>query len=566
MVPFLNDWIQSLLISVDKIAPAADREEFVPCLDSRSWGVFKFCLKESSASQLSFSPNLLRVFSCVIRHAISGSPGECLDLFETVSECFFLLFSLHSRSFNASLDLWVTVADVTLNLVSKILADHHCESHVGDVLLRLSSSVLQPFANYLRAHPSPKNAFPVVVDRLLEQLLAVLVLVNSPVNGSTCDVLEIVEDILSNGLFHPAHIDGFLSTRSSEKYAVKSENLRTGVKESKDYIKSYHKHLFRKLEQLVSEKKLSVLGGLGQLLLLFVRRVKKPKGAPALSVGTEKTEFARHSEPADMRNKLESSVEKHKSVSEKSLSMVSLDEEMCKSVFDIFVQFMEPLIRRIKRYSETEWSEVGDCSVTFISEAHLTLKSINKLLACFMRERIYSRTKDDAEGAHFNFLKEVYSLVISFTRQIHVLWQSVLMEEDSSYADMLLLVAKEVIISIGYFLEIEYKVIGDDLFGLWILMLSFMAIDLSLVGTQHIASEILCLGCHLVNVYSELRQVSGVLYFPTDKATFTLVLKHHNSCNLKKDIMMPNDLLQGAQDNLSLEVQFVFNLYFCPLF
>lgn len=518
LIAFLNDWIQSILASPEKELPAAsNQEDFDPRLDFRTWAVFKFCLKEGSSLPLTFSSKLLDAVSHVMKHTLSNSV-QCLNisLFEAVSDCCFLIFSSHGRSLNAntSAEAWVLAADVSLNLARKIFMDFPSRSSADDTLLGLSSSVLKPFANYLRVHPNPKNIFRDIIDRLLEQLLAMLVLL-SPVNGSNCEFFNIVEDILSNGLFHPAHIEGFLTLHSSKKHAAGSESLRTVTKELKVGMKSYHKHLFWKLEQLASENKMFDLGGLGRLLLLFIRRVKNRKTAPAPSLGSEKMgiiEVSTTSESLDGIPKFDTSAMKHSSVLENSISISRLDEETCKSVFDIFVQFMEPLILGIKRYSEMNWSEVGMSSETMISNVHCSLKSFNNILACFIYEKVYVRTEDTSEGAHFNFLKKVYDTGITFASKIHVLWQSALNVDDRRCAQMLCLAAKEVIVFIAFFLEIEYKVIGSDLVGLWILMLSFVAIDLSLVETQQLVQEVLSLGCKLVNVYSELRQVRDPIF------------------------------------------------------
>ncbi|XP_058098841.1 uncharacterized protein LOC131243479 isoform X2 [Magnolia sinica] len=526
LIPFLNDWIQSLLISPDKKIPIKGKD-IDPCLDSRCWVVFKFCLEQSS-SALSFSPNLLRAVSRVIKDA---SSIEEQQLFGLVSDCFFLLFSSHGLSFNANVDVWASASAAALDLVHKIFSDSFNLSgcNVG-VFLRLSYSVLEPFANFLRVHPSPKNVFPVVVDRLLEPLLTMLVLLDHSSNGSKGDsaggFLKVGEDILLNGLFHSAHIDGFLCIRSSEKY-VKSEVLIKGAKESKAVVKSYHKHLFHKLEQFVAEKKMLVLGGLGQLLLLFVSRVKKQKGTMS-SVGTEATSKAGvlgRSESVDKQSTSEISVRKQSLVLEEALSSSRMDEATSNSVFDVFVQFMEPLVFDVKR-SSGRWSKVGDCSESVLFGAQRTLKSVNKILSSFMHEKLYVRTEDTSEGANHNFLKEVYDTIIAFSTEMHVHWLSALKKDDGRCTEMLLWIAKEVIVAVGYFLEIEYEVIGNDLVGLWHMMLSYLAIDLSLVDAQHVIQEVLHLGCQLVNVYSELRQVNNpifalckaarLLIYPTD--------------------------------------------------
>ncbi|XVE93782.1 hypothetical protein REPUB_Repub01dG0224500 [Reevesia pubescens] len=77
------------------------------------------------------------------------------------------------------------------------------------------------------------------------------------------------------------------------------------------------------------------------------------------------------------------------------------------------------------------------------------------------------------------------------------------------------LLAKELFLAVGYFLDIEYDVIGNDLISLWLMMLSYLNIGLSLLDLPDqslLTSPILDLGCQLVNLYSELRQVNNSIF------------------------------------------------------
>ncbi|KAL5987519.1 hypothetical protein ACLOJK_035267 [Asimina triloba] len=447
LISFLNDWIQSLLISPDKKIPI-DGKDTDPCLDFRCWAVFKFCLEKSN-SNLRFSPNLLRTVSHIVNEA-SSIDGK--QLFDSVSDCFSILFSSYGRSFNASIDVWVSAVTAALDLVDKIVT---C---VG-VTTRLAYSVLMPFANYLRAHPSPKNVFPVIVERLLEPLLTILVVMDHSSSGSKGDsagsLFSVLEDILMNGVFHPAHLDGFLCIRSSEKY-VRPETQMKGAEESKTIVKSYHKNLFAKVEKFVVERKMTALGGLGNLLLLFILRVKNQKGA-ASSLGTEPS--SKKAEHADKLFPPEISIGKPSFVSDKILHCTQMDEAARCSVFDVFVQFMEPLLFDVKRHTQ-KLVEIRDCSKMVLSDVHFILKSLNRMLAVLMRERLYVRTEDISEGAQRNFLKEVYDTVITFSDEMHVYWSSVLKKDDRRCSNVGLLIAKEVITAVGYLLEIEYEVDG----------------------------------------------------------------------------------------------------------
>ncbi|KAJ4967043.1 hypothetical protein NE237_018892 [Protea cynaroides] len=533
LVIFLNDWIQSLLTSSDKRIIVEGKElgsrVMEACLDFRCWVVFKFCLEESTNHNLSlsFSPNLLRAMSCIVKDALSTVDsalqhgeelvliGEGLQLYTVVADCVTLLFSSHGRVFNANVDLWASMVMLVLELVYKIYSYNLDIGNATFLILRLSCLLLEPFTNLLRVHPSPKNVFPMIVGRLLEPLLSFLTILYLQTKGAssavTGNLLKIAEDILLNGLFHPAHIDGFLSTHTAEKY-IRCHD-RKG-KDTKMVIKSYHRHFFQKVEKIMGEKNVSVLGGVGELFRLFVTRVKKQKRASVLSESTEKmtkTMIAKQLEGRDNTSSTSNlSARNRDRVSEKANFSSSLDIETCKSLFDLFAQFMEYLLLDLKKYSETEMEEE-----TTLLDIHCCLKCSNKVVASFMWEKIYIQTEDTTEGAHLTFLKLLYDTIMSFSSKMHLLWLLELKRGEERHKEMLPSIAKEIIVAVGLFLEIEYKVVDNDLVSLWLMMLSFLAIEQSrcdTAGKNVLTSEILRLGCQLINIYSELRQVNVAIF------------------------------------------------------
>ncbi|XP_043709479.1 uncharacterized protein LOC122658537 [Telopea speciosissima] len=532
LVIFLNEWIQSLLTSLDKriIVEGKKPRSGVTeaCLDFRCWVVFKFCLEESTNQNvsLSFSPNLLRAMSCILRDAISTVDsmlqhgeelvliGEEFELYTVVADCVTLLFSSRGRVFNANMDLWASMVMLVLELDHKILSYKLAFGNAASLLLRLSGLLLEPFTNLLRVHPSPKNVFPVIVDRLLEPLLSLLNMLYLQTNGAssafTENLLKIAEDILLNGLFHPAHVDGFLTTRTTEKYIGCHDRK---IKDTIMLIKSYHRRFFQKLEKIMSEKTVSVLGGVGELFRLFVIRVKKQKRASVLSEGTKKmkkTIIAKHVEGVNTSSASNLSARYNDIVSEKAYFSSRLDMETCKTLFDLFAQFMEYLLLDLKRYSEIDLEEEPP-----LLDIHCSLKCTNKIISSFMREKIYVQTEDTTEGAHINFLKLVYDTIISFSAKIQLLWLSELKRGEGRHKEMLPSIAKELFVAVCLFLEIEYKVVENDLVSLWLMMLSFLAIEQSQSDTacgNVLSSEILHLGCQLINIYSELRQVNVPIF------------------------------------------------------
>lgn len=485
---FLSDWIQPLLISYDNSKKSS--ELFDPCLNYRSWFILKFCMEKSPVV---VSPNLLRAITRTSRHAVPVINGDGMSneeesgiFFQQVFECLSLLFESNDRAFyNAGAELWVSCAVEVVNLVHRGSAnDEHYSSH-AEVLLSLSSLLLEHFSRFLRFHPNPRNVFRVFVDRLFDRLLELLVLLHLRLGGSKgCQVgslLSMVEDVLLNGLFHPIHISGFLSLKSSSR--------KHDARELKGINESYHRHFFQRLEKIIAEKKAVLLGGFGHLFRLFVSRVKNHKGDSLASKGDR--------------------------YSGKGGDISEQAQETNKPLFEVFVHFMEPLLLECKRCTQLEFSELGEALELRLVETHCMLKSVNEIFASFVQEKAYVCTEDTSEGTHYNFLKEIYDTIISISSKFYLFWLSALHKDDVRVKKVLPLIAREVFVAVGYFLEIEYRIVGDDLIKLWLMMFSYLAVHLSVVDTKPsslLVSEILNLGCQVINVYSELRQVSCVFF------------------------------------------------------
>ncbi|XVF00942.1 hypothetical protein REPUB_Repub04eG0045700 [Reevesia pubescens] len=526
LIVFLNDWIQSLLVSSEnkvKVDGVVDA-----CLDFRCWRVFKFCLKESLKLHVSlnFSRNLLRAIGYIARNVLSLNEsvfvGEGFELYAVVLDCVSLLFSFQSGLSNENLELWVSTIDVILQLVNKIYAENLDGGDIGAFALQFSCVVLEPFAKFLRIHPTRKNGFRDFVDKLLEPLLLLLHVLHSRVgknnSGWTKNLLMLVEEVLSQGLFHPVHIDGFLGLRSVEKYAGSVDGK---AKDSKVVIKSYHRHLFDKLEGIIRENKDIALSGFGQLFHLFVDRVKKQKGASGTGT-TGQIGGSRHMEDSLSGHFSTDPPRSSSAFPANNYSSSDFSAEARKSLFDFFVQLLEPLLLEMDGYIQSNLAARPS-----LLDVHFTLKSINSLLASFLHEKVYVRTEDISEGACFNFLKKVYDTVVSFASKLVSLSECDI--DTKTRREMFPLLAKELLLAVGYFLDIEYDVIGNDLISLWLMMLSYLTIGLSFFDSPDqclLTSPILDLGCQLVNLYSALRQVNNSI-FTLCKAVRLLISHHH---------------------------------------
>ncbi|XVE67104.1 hypothetical protein DITRI_Ditri08aG0133500 [Diplodiscus trichospermus] len=573
LIVFLNDWVQSLLVSPEKKVKVDGIVE--ACLDTRCWRVFKFCLKESSKLHVSLnlSRNLLRAIGYIARNILSLVSdtslssnesvfvGEGFELYGVVFDCVSLLFSFQSGLANENLELWVPVIDVVLQLVHKIYVQNLDGCNIGAFALQFSCMVLEPFAKFLRIHPTRKNGFRDFVDKLLEPLLLLVDVLYSQVNennsGWTKKLLQLVEEVLSHGLFHPAHIDGFLGLRSVEKYAG---SLDGKANDSKVLIKSYHRHLFDKLESIIKGKKDIVLSGIGQLFNLFVDRVKRQKGA--LGTGTtEKTEGSRHLEDDLSAHSSTDPSRSSSAFPDNDYSSSNFSAEAQKSVFDLFVQLLEPLLLKMDGYIQSNL-----VAMPSLLDVHCTLKSINSLLVNFLHEKVYVRTEDISEGACFNFLKKVYDMIVSFAAKLVGL--SELDGDSKTWREMFPLLAKELFLAIGYFLDIEYDVIGNDLISLWLMMLSYLTIGLSFLDSPNqclLTSPILDLGCQVVNLYSALRKVNNSI-FTLCKAVRLLISHHHQgemSCTrlFSQTISVPNVATAASVGILLCSQEFRLAIY-----
>ncbi|KAA3465644.1 Urb2 domain-containing protein [Gossypium australe] len=531
MIVFLSDWIQSLLISpqkTDKVDGVVDA-----CLDFRCWRIFEFCLNESLKLHVSlnFSRNLLRAIGYIARNVLSfvSEPsvssnesvfaGEGFELYGVVLDCVSLLFSFQHGLSNENLELWISNIDVVLQLVHKIHAQNLGGGNIGAFAMQFSCVVLEPFAKFLRIHPTRKNGFHDFVDKLLEPLLLLLDVLYGCVNENnsclTRNLLMLVEEVLSHGLFHPVHIDGFFGLRSVEKYALKID-----AKDSNVVIKSYHRHLFDKLESMV--KKNIVLSGIGRLFHLFVARIKKQKGASA--AGTAGKVGGTRCMEDELSGHLSTDPSpSSRAIPDNNYRSSTYSAEVRKSLFDFFVQLLEPLLLEMDGYMQSNLA----ARVSLV-DVHCTLKSINSLVASFVHEKVYVRTEDISEGACLNFLKKVYNTVISFAAKLFGLSEMDI--DGKTRKEMFPLLAKELFLAVGHFLDIEYDVIGSDLISLWLMILSYLTSlsYLDLPDQSLLISPILDLGCQLVNLYSALRQVNNSI-FTLCKAVRLLITHHHES-------------------------------------
>lgn len=508
LIVFLNDWIQQLLISSGKktkVGEKSDSNVIPDCLEPRCWEIFKFCLEKSSLLHvpLNFSRNLLQPIQLIARNALCRLncaslalndfvlSSEGVELYSILSDCLSLLFSSRRGMSNENLELWIPTIEAVVELVNKILIEKH-EGRKAGVLVQLSCLVLEPFGKFLRAHPMRKGGFAEFIDKLLEQLLALLGFMHLHIDESnkrwTSNLLELVEEVLSHGLFHPTHMDGFLTLHTTDKYLAAQDGK---AKVSTVVIKSYHRHLFDKLERIMDGKKFMALNGIGGLFHLILDKAKK--------------HMAKAGPPDGMKASTSTEQPEDDTRAEKSHRLVNLSAETRKSLFDFFVQITEPLLGKLNCYLD-EQIDAGH-----LEDIHCKLNCLRTILSCFTCEKVYIKTEDISGGACLGFLKKFYDILISLSIRLNRNW---LFKHDAlvrPQMENLLAVAEKLIVALGCLLKIEYEVVGNDLTNLWSLIISFLTLGISLsesIDGCLLLREVLNLACQLVNLYSELRQVS----------------------------------------------------------
>ncbi|KAL6526040.1 hypothetical protein OROHE_015564 [Orobanche hederae] len=516
-IVFLNTWIQSVLISSIKEVSHEEKEpDFETSgsfLDSRCWKILHFCLEESKKLHLPLtcSKDFLRVIRSI---AIDASycvndllcskrilSGKQMQFYDLVIDCISLVFSFHGGVAKENLDLWILLLDKVLELILKVIVDQLEGSKVGNAIMQLSCHLFDPFAKFLRVHPTRKVGFQNFVDKLLEPLLHLLHVLHSGSCASKSEwrtnLAKLVEEILAQGLFHPTHIDGFLGLQSTVRYR---NYFDATIKDENFVNKSYHRHLFDKVEKIVVQKNGLALIGLGELLHLFVSCVTTHKGALVGKGGSNQSDFSSFSH-------ISSTSSKSRTVNSKKTPICrTMDSELRKSIFDYFVQILEYLLADLDKSFQTD----GSLSFNVSS----TLRSINNLLASCVCDQLYLRTDDTSDGACEFFLRSTHAVLMSFSAKMAHKRTSSFNSDGNSYRELLVSVRREIVIAVHHLLNIEYKVVGDDLESLWTMMFSSVACCYSSTDVlgQPLLSEILRLGCRLIDLYSELRQVDSCIF------------------------------------------------------
>ncbi|CAE6168397.1 unnamed protein product [Arabidopsis arenosa] len=513
LIIFLSDWIQSLLITENNIKVKVDLDS-EPYMDFRCWEIFRFCLKQSSilGVSLNLSRNLLKAIGFITKNVLSALDmslssevdfwnGHGFEVYSIVIDCLGLLFSSKSGMSNDNVDLWFSTVEPVLKLTHKVLAENIKDSLAYRYVLQFSCLVLEPFSKFLMTHPTTKNGFSDFLDKLFEPFLDVLGLLNLSEDKNKdleITLMRLIEEILSLGLFHSAHMDGFLGLGGSKRYLPES-------KENKTILKSYHRHFFTKFKNMLLMKKELELSCMGSLFRLFIYRVMKQQRDPNQLQEGMTTKASNVGQAEERPWKLQDTATNDNVSSAKSHYSSSLRLETRKSLFEFFLHLMEPILLEINGYNQS-----GSEMAPLLADFCCAIKSANSLLFNFAHERIYVKTEDASGGACSCFFRTIFKTIVSVASELKNHYPY----DDGS--EMHVLLAKELVTAIGYLLHIEYEIIESDLVTLWLIILSFL--EFSTLSPENseddcpLTSLLLALGCQLINLYSDLRQVSVAVF------------------------------------------------------
>ncbi|XP_063936329.1 uncharacterized protein LOC108221196 [Daucus carota subsp. sativus] len=405
------------------------------------------------------------------------------------------------------MNLWVSTVKSVLTLIREILQDKREDCQIGVFVLHFSCVVIEPYTNYLKLHPTGKEGFNKILENLLELLLYILDVLHP--HSSDCgwkgNLWKLIKQILSQGLFHPIHIDGFMSLQSLNKYVMSSDYQK--IRNSKVVVKSYHRHFFDKVyEIMIGTNALPLGNNIGELFRSYVDCIKKQKELIVVGVrgSGQLQDGSNIGQIATVSSKRGSAgiVGSH--------TASGLNPDTRKLLFNFFIQLMEPLLGEIRTKLQDE-SEVGP----FLSTAHCTIKSVNKLLVSFIHENVYVRIEDTSDGAFLNFLKMAYGTIQALSARIEHIFPSLIDSDERIHKEVIVLIDKDLISTFKCLLEIEWEVFGDELESLWLMMISHGASGHLVMDKSEqslLIPGIIQLGVQVISLYSELRQVNIAVF------------------------------------------------------
>lgn len=186
------------------------------------------------------------------------------------------------------------------------------------------------------------------------------------------------------------------------------------------------------------------------------------------------------------------------------------------ALFTVFGELLGPLIMELSSFvgSEVDKLELTEEQVITVS---LLMRGVNELLTAAKESRAYKTIEDTLTLTYFNFLQEIFNLIIKVGTKAFDAWSKgdaatpVLKKKKRSLETESRVnrtngteVFCEVVFALQHLLELEYRVFEEQLSSIWMFVFKMVALSKEAKETTLKALEF-CTG--LVIMYSELRQV-----------------------------------------------------------
>ncbi|CAM6123331.1 unnamed protein product [Calypogeia fissa] len=572
-VSFLSEWVQSAVLwsskpqQLNKVNDDPEREEFhrgVPAhLDARYWAILKWCLSSGHLHKFaSVSSSLMRPLNLYV-FAITETVGSLSDsdldnpmkvrssaaLTEESVQSVEVLLLANERSFRPDLDHWVSLASTALSKLAK-LKELNSNGRMKSPVTRLIVCILEGFARFVAIHPNRRKIFTSVTENLLESLLIAhgtvrkqcpQVSLNSLQSSSGLHkLLQSIDGILEKGLFHAAHVGSFqdvctvLSGKgdldivpgSTEKKRKRTNSSRdrneNGEEEDKDVHLSYHRLLFKKLDSFRRSGLKGALMEQGWIFETYAKSFKSHQAAEDIDVFGIRSKGKPQPE-GEERGKVMHDAQ-----------LVDKKDRSSEALFNVFAEFIGPFVKDLESFHLSLMSHDADPSRQQIVSAKVSMIAVAGLLKAAKTENIYVPTEDSTTQANLSFLRSCFNTLVGIGVSLPSLLGStgakavkkIRLEsptenmEEHKLQGLFSEILREIIMALKYLIELDYKVVENSLGDMWAILLAeealqqvsqrdHLCVDSALI---HMKQEAIEVACHIINIFSDLRQVDQVLF------------------------------------------------------
>lgn len=559
-VSFLSDWLQSVIIKstkenavVEKRLGMMGNKGSVPAaLNPKSWMALHWCLRSGYLQGVNIvSPGILKGITFVLSKVATEEQYLCRTqgckaelkmsgrvLSETLANVLHILLAEYERSFRPNFDQWFSLALAALNIAQVIGLPNMVglNDEVGP-LHSVVLVVIEGFSRFVSWYPYPRTVFEAVVEKLLPSLLSALADLSSQVVGDISHqanhahiwqsrYLMALQSLVRDGLFNSSHVGEFaeacvfLASQSSE--LVTKQAKPCGGQGS-----SYHRRLFEKLEQLRKAGSPVALPTMGFMLRAYAQKLKclpAAAGQDVIDVPLKDVQLQTDGETTTPGNP-EQDVAKGQINATKETAAVSMGPDMkarrqSEKLFAVFAEFTGPLMREFGELLHEATSENFEPVDMTISKALCLLDAVNSMLSAARDEHVHIPTEDTATNAHLGFLEYLQESVVKAAG----LLAAFIVGKENRYMFFAPLM-RQIVLFFGYTLDLDCRVAEEHVSGIWsiLFMTSLMGHaqkdgneDNVMGHTKNMGyenlPEVLVVACQIIQTYSDLRQVTILLF------------------------------------------------------